>query len=122
MATPDIREVHEDRVEIGSDFLLERGPARVVATANAEVLSNEVSAVHYFLPRELKDAQGQTVLQRNGKPVMQHARDAYGRPIREGEEFTYLDWLAPKEEWPWYLARKGFLVCIVQSQGPAPWT
>lgn len=62
------------------------------AVASRETLSNGFTASHYHLPRPVLDADGWPV-QEGGKMKVRFARDAYGKHIVEGEEFSYIDYL-----------------------------
>jgi hypothetical protein len=96
-------EIHSEFVVCGEDYRLERGPRRVTAKATKEVLSNDVTASHYRLPEPIKDSKGQTIKGKSGKPILSHALDAMGQPIKEGEDFTYLDYGQDRVQMPWYV-------------------
>jgi hypothetical protein len=59
-----------DMILIGANVRIEQGPPMVTAKATAELLADAKTASHYAV----------------GK------RDALGKPIVLGEDFTYLDW------------------------------
>jgi hypothetical protein len=103
MTDVTFHEIHSEFVVCGEDYRLERGPRRVMANATKEVLSNDVTAAHYRLPEPIKDAKGQVVKGKSGKPILSYALDADGQPIKEGEEFTYLDYGQDRAQMPWYV-------------------
>jgi len=82
----------EQLVEIGGKVRIERGPKLKTGKATEELLSDDVTAKHYHLPRKVTNKDGST--------EMVFARDAKGKVIKHGEELTYLDWIG---EHHWYV-------------------
>jgi hypothetical protein len=80
MATVKRDPNNEAIINVGSNFRIEAGPARLTAVATEELLSNSQTAEHYHAPID----------EGNGKVTF--AKDAMGNPIRLGEEFTYIDY------------------------------
>lgn len=74
-----------DRLEIGDRFRIEPGPARRTAKATTELLDDAKTAARYHLPRTVADAKDP----KKSKAVI--AKDAMGKDIVEGQDFTYLD-------------------------------
>jgi hypothetical protein len=64
---------------VGSNYRIEPGPPRITSVATEELLHNDNTAGHYHPP--IVDGESVTF-----------AKDADGKPIKLGEEFTYLDW------------------------------
>lgn len=67
-------------IELNGKVRIEPGPARLTDIATAELLG-ALTAEHYHLPYPDPET-GETV----------YARDADGKPIEEGKEFSYIDW------------------------------
>ena len=82
----EVVEVNENVRKVGDFVWIERGPAIVEATATAEILSDAVTAPHYHLPKTVQMPTG---------PQEIVARDAYGKEIRQGQRFRYVDWMKP---------------------------
>lgn len=79
-------------IQIGDDDTIgskriEPGPVKKTAKATKELLSNDVTADHYFA------GQRQIGEDADGNPIMHTGVDADGRTIEEGAEINYLDWL-----------------------------
>jgi hypothetical protein len=72
----DIKYLGDNIIEIDGKVRIEVGPARIKAIATKEILDDKVTAAHYAV----------------GLP------DALGKPIKIGEEFTYIDWKGLKPQ------------------------
>lgn len=89
----DIKKLRDGLTEIDGRVRIEVGPARKRDIATPELLG-DATASHYHLPRREKVKDAKT-----GKLVEKvvHAIDAFGKPIKEGEPFDYIDWKAAHE-------------------------
>ena len=98
LAGEAVETINENVRKIGTHVWVERGPAVVEATATPEVLSDAVTAPHYHLPKMVQMPSG---------PQEIVARDAYGKEIRAGRKFSFVDWMKPSDQRPWYVYQKG---------------
>ncbi len=83
--------------DIDDVYRIEPGPVRKKAVASEELLSDEVTARHYFAgvrKEPAYDREGKLRTDPDGKPVyIEHVGvDANGRQIKLGEEMEYIDW------------------------------
>ncbi len=93
----EVVELNENVRLVGKNVWVEKGPAYKQGTATEELLDDANTAPHYFLPRRVK----------RGSQVMEEvARDANGNEIRPGKSFTYVDWMTPSDQWPWYVYQR----------------
>jgi hypothetical protein len=89
-----------DMIILGDDEIrIEEGPVLKTAIATEELLKDEQTAPHYYVgvrPMTFYDAKG--------KPyeVPAIGRDALGKPIKLGEEMTYVDYVSGEREFKVY--------------------
>lgn len=76
MPAPKITKVNDTLTKVGEKVRIEAGPAKLVAVATVELLSNARTAQHYRVG----------------------ANDANGRPIVLGQEMAYLAWGGEESE------------------------
>lgn len=98
---------------VGGCVLIEEGPQRRREVATAEILSDRVTAAHYFAgERELPAGPAVVAGGRRPKKSDQPKTakrvgvDAKGRPIKIGEPFEFIDWLNPVRVF-WIYVRDG---------------
>lgn len=121
----DIRKVGDEITEVNGIARVEPGPRRYTAIATTELLSDEITARHYFAPFQrqalTKDIRltfegndyviggsGDPVVDGAGQPVMvtHYAVDAAGRPIRLGEPMAYINWKQRRTDRTFYVYLK----------------
>lgn len=101
----DVKRISDTLTEVtgpGGTVRIEKGPARFREKATEALLSDDVTAEHYFAgkrkerigvtdPRTRKPRVGP-----DGKPVMREVEkigvDAMGKPIKVGETHDFIDW------------------------------
>ena len=96
-----------DIISLGDKVRIERGHCRRNAVATKELLSNDVTAAHYFA--------GMRKVSEGGKTVEKVGIDALGKPIVLGEPMDYIDWKSPERAWYLYQMDKDG---IWQKVGP----
>lgn len=99
-------QVHENMHQLPGGYVVERGPVRKTAIATKELFDSGVLASHYRLSKKTVEEKSFTddkgvVHAKSREITIPGSPDAMGKPIMEGEEFTYVDWKAPVESWPW---------------------
>ncbi len=76
---------NENIVNVGSDYRIEPGPKLKTAVATEELLHNDNSNEQYHAPYDAPDDEN------GGELTRFFAKDAFGKPIILGKEFSYLD-------------------------------
>lgn len=74
-------------LEFDGKVRIEPGPVKKRAVATAELLSDAVTAEHYFA--------GTRTIEEGGKTVEKIGRDRLGKPIEMGKPIDYFDWKSP---------------------------
>jgi hypothetical protein len=82
----DIKYIGDNIIEIDGKVRIEVGPARIKAIATKELLDDKVTAAHYQVSQPVFDPSDPK------KQIGWTSVDALGKPIKLGEEFTYIDW------------------------------
>lgn len=89
-----IKRVSPELTEIDGAIRVESGPARIEAVATEELLSNDVTASHYYAGTKMVDG------------VEKVGVDANGKPIKLGQKMTYIDWRNRRSNIAWYVYAK----------------
>ena len=99
-----ITRTNDDRFEIVTDkkkARIERGPRKITAKATKELLSDDVTASHYFAGE--RDTPAGAVGIGNKKPEKIVGLDANGKQIKIGEDMTYIDWKNRNTNSVWHI-------------------